>query len=72
MDSTKIALRQVMPNLCILVRLGRETLTHYFSCSRGTSTETTKSASGHVALNLCVLHPVGYVGHEVHSGASRA
>jgi hypothetical protein len=35
------------------VRPGRETSTPDFSCSGGTGTDLTKSASGHVASNLC-------------------
>jgi hypothetical protein len=37
---------------CILVRPGREKSTHNFSCSCGTSVQSTKSPSGHVTLNL--------------------
>jgi hypothetical protein len=29
-----------------------------------------KSALRHVTLNLCFLHPMGFVGHVVHSTAS--
>jgi hypothetical protein len=29
-----------------------------------------KSASGHITLNLCFLHPVGSAGHVGYSGAS--
>jgi hypothetical protein len=36
----------------------------------GTSTNSTKSASGHITLNLFFLHPVGSMGHIVHSSAS--
>jgi hypothetical protein len=32
---------------------GHESLPHYFSCSGGTGTDSTKSASGHVTPNLC-------------------
>jgi hypothetical protein len=32
---------------------GRETSTHYFSCSCGTDTNSTKSTLGHVTPNLC-------------------
>jgi hypothetical protein len=43
---------------------------HYFSCSGGTSTDLTESASGHVVPNLCFLHPEASAGNVVHSGAS--
>jgi hypothetical protein len=39
--------------LCILLRLGREMLTHYFSCSGATGMYSTKSVDGHITLNLC-------------------
>jgi hypothetical protein len=35
------------------VHLGRETTTHYFACSGGTSTNSKKSAIGDVTSNLC-------------------
>jgi hypothetical protein len=38
---------------CIPVRPGRETSIYYFSCSVGTSTDSLKSMSGHIILNLC-------------------
>jgi hypothetical protein len=41
------------------VRPGRETSIYYFSYSDGTSTDSTKSTSGHIMSNLCFLHPVG-------------
>jgi hypothetical protein len=56
---------QVTPNLCfcvwwdlrvpycIPVRPGCETSMHYFSCSGGTNTDSTKCASGQVTSNLC-------------------
>jgi hypothetical protein len=31
---------------------GCETSTHYYSCSGGTGTDSTKSVRGHIALNL--------------------
>jgi hypothetical protein len=37
----------------IPVRPGRETLTHYFSFSCGTSTDSIESVPGHVTRNLC-------------------
>jgi hypothetical protein len=39
--------------LCISVRPCRETLTHYFSCLCGTSTDSKNSVMGHVMPNLC-------------------
>jgi hypothetical protein len=62
--STKTAQEHVMPNLCfciwwvtrvtkcILLHLGHETSTQYFSCSIRTGTNSTKRASGHVMPNL--------------------
>jgi hypothetical protein len=40
-------------HVVLLVRLGRETETHYFSWSGGPSVVFLKSAFGHVMLNLC-------------------
>jgi hypothetical protein len=37
-----------------LVRPGRETSTHYFSCLSGTDTDSTKNTSGYLTSNLCV------------------
>jgi hypothetical protein len=45
------------------VRLGHETSTHYFSCLGGTSTDSTKSASGQVMSNLCLLSGGIYRSH---------
>jgi hypothetical protein len=39
---------------CISVHLGRETWMHYFSCSYGTGTDSTKSTPGHVMSNFCL------------------
>jgi hypothetical protein len=44
---------------------------HYFVCSGGTSTDSRKSAKGHVTLNLLFCPLVGSAGHVVHCGASR-
>jgi hypothetical protein len=38
---------------CISVCPGFKTLSHYFSCSWGTSVVSIKSASGNLMLNLC-------------------
>jgi hypothetical protein len=35
------------------VRPGHETSSHYFSCSSGTSIDSTKSVPGHVTPNMC-------------------
>jgi hypothetical protein len=43
---------------------------HHFSCSGGIALYSRKSETGHVMLNLCFFHPVGFVGHVVHCGAS--
>jgi hypothetical protein len=42
---------------------------HYFSCSGGTCTDSTKREMGHVTQNL-FFHLVGFVGHVVYSRAS--
>jgi hypothetical protein len=36
------------------LRPGRKTSMHYFSCSAGTGTVSTKSVMGHVTPNLCL------------------
>jgi hypothetical protein len=54
------------------VLLGREMLTHLFSYSGGPGAVYIKSTSGHVTPFFSFFHPIGYVGHIVHSGASGA
>jgi hypothetical protein len=49
-----------------------QTSMQFFSCSVGHGPVSTKSASGHVTLNLCFVHPVGSAGHVAHSYAFRA
>jgi hypothetical protein len=44
---------------------------HYFPCSGGTGTDSTKNMSRHVTLNVCFWHTMGLAGHVVHFGASR-
>jgi hypothetical protein len=45
---------------------------HHFSCSGGTGTNSTKKHVGALYAKLVFLHPVGSVGHVVHSGVYRA
>jgi hypothetical protein len=58
--------------LCIPVRLWHETSKHYFSCSGGTSTDSTKKRAGTCHAELVFLHPVGSVGLQMHYSAFRA
>jgi hypothetical protein len=53
--------------LCILVHLGREMSTHYFSCLGGPGAVSIKSAATRYA-KLVFLHPLGYAGHVVYYG----
>jgi hypothetical protein len=81
---TKSLLGHVMPNLyfCILwdlgvtyyilVRPGRETLTHYSSCLGGSGTESTEKRVRACYAEMVFLHSVGSTGHVKHSGASGA
>jgi hypothetical protein len=48
-----------------------ETSMHYFSCTGGTRTYSTKKCTRTHYVKLVFLHPVGSTGHVVHSGASR-
>jgi hypothetical protein len=38
---------------CILVRLRRKTLMHYFCCLGGSGADSIKSAAGHITSTLC-------------------
>jgi hypothetical protein len=53
---------------CILVHPELETMTYYFSCSGGTSTDLKKRNVTRYAEPV-FLHLVGYAGRVVHSGA---
>jgi hypothetical protein len=80
-DSTRMAPGHVTPNLyffiwwdlrviwCIPVRPGCEISTQYFSCSRWPQCFFQKNCSLTRHTKLVFLHPVGSVGHIVHSGA---
>jgi hypothetical protein len=54
----------------ILLPPGCETSKHYFPPSGGPCVVSIKNAPGNITPYLCFLHPVGYAGHVVHSGAS--
>jgi hypothetical protein len=74
MDSVESAMGHVMLNLCFCIRWdmwvmqcilvhpggGCETSTGCFSCSGRTGTDSTKSASGHITLNLCFCMQYGF------------
>jgi hypothetical protein len=53
------------------MRSGCETSMLHFSCSGG-SVWFPEKARQDTLRQTCVLYPVGYAGHEVHSGASGA
>jgi hypothetical protein len=56
---------------CILVRPGREILTHYFLCFGGSGAVSINSTPGHDTPNMCVLCLMGSTGHIEQSGAPR-
>jgi hypothetical protein len=49
-----------------------ETSKHYFSCSGGPGVVSTKKRPGTSYAEHMLLHPVGSVGHVLHSATSGA